>query len=121
MLSEIGALSVDAFMKKSERKSLAAALNSLLAAPSFASWRPGTTLQRLAPRWFVVRSAHATPPPILMQPRFAMPHWRKTCQADNSRPVLALAHLPALEKETSILTEPALDAGQLAWPDARTS
>jgi len=43
-ISEIGALSVDSFMKKSERKSLAAALNSLLAAPSFASWRQGTTL-----------------------------------------------------------------------------
>jgi hypothetical protein len=43
-IDEIGALSVDAFMKKAERKSLAAALNSLLAAPSFASWRQGTTL-----------------------------------------------------------------------------
>lgn len=43
-ISEIGALSVDSFMKKSERKTLAAALNSLLAAPSFASWRQGTTL-----------------------------------------------------------------------------
>ena len=43
-ISEIGALSVDSFMKKSERKALAAALNSLLAAPSFASWRQGTTL-----------------------------------------------------------------------------
>jgi len=43
-ISEIGALSVDEFMKKSERKALAAALNSLLAAPSFASWRQGTTL-----------------------------------------------------------------------------
>jgi len=32
----------------------------------------GTTLQRLAPRWFVVRNAHAASPPILMQPRFAM-------------------------------------------------
>jgi len=43
-IDEIGALSVDSFMKKSERKALAAALNSLLAAPSFASWRQGTTL-----------------------------------------------------------------------------
>jgi len=43
-INEIGALSVDSFMKKSERKALAAALNSLLAAPSFASWRQGTTL-----------------------------------------------------------------------------
>jgi len=43
-INEIGALSVNAFMKKNERKNLAAALNSLLAAPSFASWRQGTTL-----------------------------------------------------------------------------
>jgi hypothetical protein len=43
-INEIGALSVDEFMKKRERKALAAALNSLLAAPSFASWRQGTTL-----------------------------------------------------------------------------
>jgi hypothetical protein len=32
----------------------------------------GTTLQRLAPRWFVVRNAHTTSPPILKQPRYAM-------------------------------------------------
>jgi hypothetical protein len=40
----IGALTVNAFMKKTERRSLAAALNSLLASPTFASWRQGTTL-----------------------------------------------------------------------------
>jgi len=43
-ITQIGALSVNAFMKKNECKNLAAALNSLLAAPSFASWRQGTTL-----------------------------------------------------------------------------
>jgi hypothetical protein len=32
----------------------------------------GTTLQRLAPRWFVVRNAHASSPPILVNPRYAM-------------------------------------------------
>jgi hypothetical protein len=31
-----------------------------------------STLRRLAPRWFVVRNAHVTSPPILMQPRYAM-------------------------------------------------
>jgi hypothetical protein len=31
-----------------------------------------TTLQRLAPRWFVVRNPHTTVPPLLMQPRYAM-------------------------------------------------
>ena len=32
----------------------------------------GSTLTRLAPRWFVVRNAHAKGPPILVQPRYAM-------------------------------------------------
>ncbi len=32
----------------------------------------GSTLQRLAPRWFVVRNARAAAAPILMQPRYAM-------------------------------------------------
>jgi hypothetical protein len=43
-IDKIGALSVDEFLPKSERKALAAALNSLLASPTFASWRQGTTL-----------------------------------------------------------------------------
>jgi len=43
-IDEIGALSVNAFMKVSERKALAAAMNSLLASPTFASWRQGATL-----------------------------------------------------------------------------
>ncbi len=43
-INEIGALSVNAFMKKAERRTLAAALNSLLASPTFASWRQGATL-----------------------------------------------------------------------------
>ena len=29
-------------------------------------------MTRLAPRWFVVRNAHAKSPPILVQPRYAM-------------------------------------------------
>jgi hypothetical protein len=43
-IDKIGALSIDAFLPKSERKALSAALNTLLASPSFASWREGTTL-----------------------------------------------------------------------------
>lgn len=43
-IDEIGALPVNAFMKLSERKALAAAMNSLLASPTFASWRQGATL-----------------------------------------------------------------------------
>lgn len=43
-MEEIGALSVDDFLGKSERRSLAAALNALLASPSFSSWRQGASL-----------------------------------------------------------------------------
>jgi hypothetical protein len=43
-IDKVGALDVDAFLPKSERKSLAAALNTLLASPTFASWREGATL-----------------------------------------------------------------------------
>jgi hypothetical protein len=43
-IEEIGALSVNAFMKATERRALAAAMNSLLASPTFASWRQGATL-----------------------------------------------------------------------------
>jgi hypothetical protein len=43
-LKQIGALELDAFLPKSERRALAASLNTLLASPTFASWRQGTTL-----------------------------------------------------------------------------
>ncbi|HEX3777348.1 MAG TPA: hypothetical protein VHV51_22900, partial [Polyangiaceae bacterium] len=52
-INEIGALSVNAFMKKTERRALAAALNSLLASPTFTHWRQGATLdvaEWLAPK-----------------------------------------------------------------------
>jgi len=43
-VDEIGALPVDEFLPKSERRALAAALNTLLASPTFASWREGAGL-----------------------------------------------------------------------------
>jgi hypothetical protein len=43
-MRKIGALDVDAFLPKAERRTLAAALNTLLASPTFASWRKGATL-----------------------------------------------------------------------------
>jgi hypothetical protein len=43
-IAEIGALPTSSFMKKTERRALAAALNSLLASPTFATWRQGATL-----------------------------------------------------------------------------
>jgi hypothetical protein len=43
-ITEIGALPISAFLKKSQRAELAAALNTLLASPTFASWRQGASL-----------------------------------------------------------------------------
>ncbi len=43
-LDRIGALAVDDFLPLKERKQLAAALNTLLASPTFASWRQGVSL-----------------------------------------------------------------------------
>src|SRR5512145_2583844 len=43
-IDKIGALDIDAFLPKTERKALAAALNTLLASPTFASWREGASL-----------------------------------------------------------------------------
>ncbi len=43
-ITQIGALAVNSFLKKRERSNLAAALNNLLASPTFCSWRKGTSL-----------------------------------------------------------------------------
>jgi DNA helicase HerA-like ATPase len=52
-IDRIGALFLDAFLRKTERNKLAAALNALLASPTFACWREGASLdvaQWLEPR-----------------------------------------------------------------------
>jgi Helicase HerA, central domain len=43
-VERVGALELDAFLSKRNRRELAAALNTLLASPTFATWRQGTTL-----------------------------------------------------------------------------
>jgi len=43
-IRQIGALPVNSFIKRRERQELAAALNTLLASPTFSSWRQGTGL-----------------------------------------------------------------------------
>jgi hypothetical protein len=43
-IAEVGALPIDSFAPKAERRALAAALNNLLASPTFASWRAGASL-----------------------------------------------------------------------------
>jgi hypothetical protein len=43
-VDRIGALPVDAFLPRSDRRALAAALNALVASPSFAAWRTGVPI-----------------------------------------------------------------------------
>jgi hypothetical protein len=43
-IAEIGALPIDEFIGKGDRKALAAGLNTLLGSPTFAAWRLGATL-----------------------------------------------------------------------------
>ncbi len=43
-LAEVGALPMDAFVSSAQRAALAASLNALLVAPTFSSWREGTSL-----------------------------------------------------------------------------
>jgi hypothetical protein len=47
-VAEIGALPVNSFLRKKERTALAASLNTLLASPTFASWRQGVPLDAAA-------------------------------------------------------------------------
>jgi hypothetical protein len=55
-IEQIGALDIDAFIPKSDRKALAAALNTLLASPTFASWREGATLD--VGEWLKPKKGH---------------------------------------------------------------
>jgi hypothetical protein len=43
-IEEVGALPVNEFLSKNDRKSLAASLNALLSSPTFAAWRQGAAL-----------------------------------------------------------------------------
>jgi hypothetical protein len=49
-VATVGALPINSFFKKNERAALAAALNSLVASPTFASWREGASLDIAS--WF---------------------------------------------------------------------
>jgi hypothetical protein len=52
-IERIGALAMDHFLALKERRSLAAALKTLPASPTFASWRQGTSLD--IPEWLTPR------------------------------------------------------------------
>ena len=62
-IDTIGALPLDEFIPKGERRSLGAALNALLASPTFASWRQGAPLD--VARWFARTDDDKTPATIV--------------------------------------------------------
>lgn len=62
-LSRVGALPVDDFLPPNERAALAQALNTLIASPTFATWRQGAPLDPGA--WLAPRDDGRTPAVIL--------------------------------------------------------
>lgn len=62
-VTQVGAMSVDRFFSKKERTTLAAALNALIASPSFASWREGVALD--VRQWFERGADRRTPAVIV--------------------------------------------------------
>jgi len=68
-LSNAGLWSIGRLQTDADR---ARVIDGLVGALGAADEDLGATLTRLAPRWFVVRNAHAKSPPILVQPRYAM-------------------------------------------------
>ena len=59
----VGALPLDRFISKTDRRALAAALNTLLASPTFASWRSGATLDVAS--WLTPKPGAKTPAVIV--------------------------------------------------------
>jgi hypothetical protein len=62
-IDAVGALSVDDFLPKSDRRGLASSLNNLLASPTFAAWRTGETLDVGA--WVTPKPGARTPAVIV--------------------------------------------------------
>ena len=62
-IAEVGAMSLDAFLPHTERRALSTALNTLLASPTFASWRQGVPLDVGA--WLAPREDGKTPAVIV--------------------------------------------------------
>jgi hypothetical protein len=63
-IERIGALAVDHFLSKRDRKELAAALNTLVASPTFASWREGAPLD--VGGWLDPRNAGGRTPGVIV-------------------------------------------------------
>ncbi len=63
-VDRIGVLPVDKFLSKRDRADLAAALNTLLASPTFAAWREGIPLDIAT--WLTPANAHDTRTPAII-------------------------------------------------------
>lgn len=61
-ISEVGALPINSFLRRTERANLAAGLNTLLASPTFSSWREGASLD--IADWLTMRAGR-TPAVII--------------------------------------------------------
>ncbi len=62
-VATVGAMSIDEFLPKRDRTSLATALNTLLASPTFESWRSGSPLDVAS--WVAPRADGRTPATIV--------------------------------------------------------
>jgi len=62
-LARVGAMELDAFASKRDRRELAGALNALLASPTFATWRRGTNMN--VGEWLAPRDDGRTPAVIV--------------------------------------------------------
>jgi hypothetical protein len=89
-ISQIGALPINSFMKKRERANLAAALNNLLASPTFCSWRKGTSLD--IADWVTPRNGG--PPTIPLRHRRTTTHQGRRTPAV----IVSVAHLDEEER-----------------------
>ncbi|MEI8256759.1 MAG: ATP-binding protein, partial [Deltaproteobacteria bacterium] len=62
-IAEVGAMDLDAFLSKRDRRDLAGALNALLASPTFSSWRRGADMN--VGEWMAARPDGRTPATIV--------------------------------------------------------
>jgi DNA helicase HerA-like ATPase len=77
------------------------------------------TLQRLAPRWFVVRNTHASSPPVLVQPRYAMTFMRGPMTRVEIRRARGVKEAP--RSEPPPIEAPRNGAVKVAGPFAATA
>jgi uncharacterized protein DUF87 len=102
-VERIGALDVDDFLPERDRRGLAAALNTLLASPTFASWRQGVSLD--VREWLTPKRGR-TPPSSSASPT-STTRSARSCSASCSKrssPTPAACPAPAARAPSSSST-----------------